>query len=265
MTVRSTAALALALCVALALVTPLFAADPAADALAGRVMDAVGADAWNSTPYVQFRFADRRSHWWDRFSGMHRLEGVTQKEGRPYVVVHDVHDEGSPDSDALVWLDGEPAPPEMRAELLQAAYGAWVNDTYWLAGPFKLMDPGVNRHHAGQTEVNGQTYDLLELTFGDVGLTPGDRYTFYVHPETGEIDRWAYVLQGQEPPATVWTWSHWQELGPPERRVELSGSRERQGGEETVVLTLTPMELPSVFPEGVWSSPEPLWVPETPE
>lgn len=259
-TTRTIASLALLLTIA----APL-AADQAADALARRAMDAVGADAWAATPYVQFRFADRRSHWWDRFSGMHRLEGVTREEGRPYVVVHDVHDEGSPDSEALVWLDGEPAQGEMRAEMLESAYGAWINDVYWLSSPFKLMDPGVNRRHAGREEVGGQPYDLLELTFGDVGLTPGDRYTFYIHPETGEIDRWAYVLEGQEPPATVWVWSDWRELGPEGRTVRLSGSRERQGGEGTVVLTLGPMDLPAVLPAGVWTSPEPLWVPEISE
>ena len=48
---------------------------------------------------------------------------------------------------------------------LERAYGAWVNDTYWLLMPYKLRDPGVNLAYDGEETLDGQTYDKLLLTF----------------------------------------------------------------------------------------------------
>ncbi len=137
---------------------------------------------------------------------------------------------------------------------MKNAYAAWINDTYWLLAPYKLRDPGVTLAHAGQETVDGVAYDKLHLSFEGVGLTPGDQYWMYVHPETGLVDRWAYVLEGQEPPPTAWEWQGWERYGPgimlADQRVQPEGGRE---------LPLAPISVPDELPDPVFESPD--WKP----
>ena len=235
--------------------------DPA-QVLADRVEAALGGrEAWEETRFLSFGFAGRRMHWWDRYTGRHRLEG-TNREGQRYLVLHDVDDRGAAGS---AWLDGKAAEGATLAELLENAYAAWVNDTYWLLAPYKLRDPGVTLSHAGMETVDGVEYEKLGLTFEGVGLTPGDRYWMYVHPETGLVDRWSYVLEGPAnadgaPPPTMWEWRGWQEtatgiLLAPER-VQVGGEDRPSGGRE---LSLAPVATPAELPDAAFESPE--WTP----
>ena len=225
-------------------------ATPSVDDLVARVTAGLGGEeAWRETRYIVFEFAGRRSHWWDRATGRHRMEGTT-REGAHYVVLETVQDEGST---GRAWRDGEEVAGEDGAKMVADAYAAWVNDTYWLISPYKLRDPGVHLEAAGQRTVDGVTYDLLHLSFGEVGLTPGDQYWMFINPETGLVDRWEYVLQSQEPPPTMWKWVDWTRYG---AGIMLSSRREEDGGDR--VLTLGPIEVPASLPESVFTSPEPL-------
>jgi len=260
MTVNRTARTAAVLLLALAIGSPAPApaqdepAAPAAadeaQALVARVMEALGGEkAWEATRYLHFRFAGRRTHWWDRYTGRHRLEGTNQ-EGQSYLVLHDVDDRGET---GRAWVEGEPAKGEAATELVKNAYAAWINDTYWLLAPYKLRDPWVTLSYDGRETVNGVTYDKLHLSFEGVGLTPGDQYWMYVHPETGLVDRWAYVLESQQPPPTAWEWKGWRRYGPgillADQRVQPEGGRE---------LPLAPIEVPDELPDAVFESPEPV-------
>lgn len=218
--------------------------------VADRLMAALGGEeAWAKTRYLSFGFAGRRTHWWDRHTGRHRLEGTT-REGESYVVLHDVDDQGK---QGRAWLAGKPAEGDKAAELIENAYAAWINDTYWLLAPYKIRDPGVTLAYAGQETVGGTTYDKLHLSFQNVGLTPGDQYWLYVHPETGRVDRWAYVLEDQEPPPTVWEWKNWQQYGP---GIWLADGRfNPDSGRE---LPLSPITVPDELPDSVFESPEPV-------
>lgn len=226
------------------------AAEPAsADALADRVLEALGGEeAWDAARYFVFDFAERRHHWWDRFTGRHRLEGTTREE-ESYLVLHDVDDHGER---GRAWIDGQPVAGERAAELVENAYAAWINDTYWLLAPYKLRDPGVTLALDGRETIGERTFDKLLLTFSGVGLTPGDRYWFYVDVASGEIDRWAYVLEGQEPPPTVWIWNDWESYGP---GIRLSGRRVLEDGSRE--LSLSPITVPAALPDAVFDSPEP--------
>lgn len=218
------------------------------DALVDRVMEGLGGEAaWDETRFIVFEFVGRRSHWWDRYTGRHRLEGKTE-DGGAYVVLQDVHDQGEAGS---AWIDGEPVAGERAAELIRNAYAAWVNDTFWLIAPYKLRDPGVVLEHAGTETVDGVAYERLHLSFEGVGLTPGDQYWMFVHPETGRVERWQYVLQSQEPPPTAWEWVDWERYGP---GIWLSSRRVRvEDGQE---LTLGPIAVPETLPDAVFTSPE---------
>jgi hypothetical protein len=241
---------ALLLAVALPL-APLFAHDrqapPTPEGLAEEVLNALGGQkAWEQTRYIHFTFAGRRSHWWDKWTGRHRVEGQTQ-DGKRYVVLSNVNSkEGS------AYLDGQKVEGDQAKELLERAYGAWVNDTYWLLMPYKLRDPGVNLSYVGEETVDGVRYDKLLLTFNGVGLTPGDRYWAFINHDTHLMDRWAYVLQGSEAGAapTVWRWEGWAQHG----NVLLAPKRAMVGSDRT--LELGDIAVLETLPDAVFSSPE---------
>jgi hypothetical protein len=250
---RHTAGLTSAILLAgLALGVPPAAAQvPALSAaqVAERVMEALGGEqAWNDTRFLRFTFAGRRTHWWDKQTGRHRLEGKTQ-EGEPFVVLHHLDTR-----EGEVWVGGEKAEGEKAAELLERAYAAWINDTYWLLMPYKLQDPGVNLAYEGRKTLDGTDYHVLHLSFGEVGLTPGDQYWAYVHPGTWRMDRWAYLLESMERDAepVAWRWEGWQRHGD----VWLAPKRVQVGGDR--VLELSDVAVEESMPDAVFTSPEPV-------
>ena len=212
----SSCLLALAVAAPFAVVPAHASSDPKATAVADKVMEALGgADAWNNTHYLRFDFAVdregktlvRRAHTWDKWTGRYRLEATT-KEGHPYVVLLNVN---TKDGDA--WLKGRKLDGDEKKKYLEQAYGTWVNDTYWLLMPYKMKDAGVTLAMAGEEKKDGETWDKLRLTFDNVGLTPKDKYWAYVNRKTGLVDRWDYVLKGEDKPPTTFMWKNWQKHG----------------------------------------------------
>lgn len=220
--------------------------DPRAVALAEATLEAMGgAEAWEHTRYLRFEFFGFRAHHWDRHTGRHRLEGQT-RDGDRYVVLHSVISRKG-----RAWLNGEELAGEALDEWLERAYGAWVNDTYWLVMPYKLLDPGVTLHYAGEETLDGKAYDKVKLTFDSVGLTPGDTYWAHINRETGLMDRWAYFLQdweeGREP--TVWWWLDWDRYGD----ILLSPTRFNAADEQTA--SLGQLAVFEQLPDSVFESP----------
>ena len=100
------------------------------------------------------------------------------------------------------------------------AFSWFINDSYWLLAPCKVMDAGVEQ---GVT-VDGRLY----LQFSpDTGLTPGDQYWLRVDEE-GVVTEWEYLLQhgghGR------FAWDPPQRFGP----LELSTRRSSQEGDFTI-------------------------------
>lgn len=224
--------------------------DAKADQVVARLAAALGGEAYAKVRYVTFSFAGRRSHWWDRQTGRHRLEG-TNREGQRYVVLSNVNDAGK--GPGTVLLAGAEVTGEEQAKLLENAYGAWINDTYWLLVPFKLQDPGVNLAYDGEETIDGALCDKIKMTFDHVGQTPGDTYWLLVDRASGMLVRWDYVLEGQEPPATAWRWQKWEPYG---AGVMLSGERAMVGSDRT--LKLEQIALPDALPDTVFTSTAPL-------
>jgi hypothetical protein len=219
--------------------------DDRAHAIAERVMDALGGEqAWQQTRFLRFTFAGARTHYWDKETGRHRLES-TDRDGHERLVLHNVQSR-----DGRAWLDGQELEGEALAEALENAYGAWINDTYWLLMPYKLRDPGVNLSYDKEVDIANYTYDRLHLSFDSVGLTPGDQYWVYVHRETGLVDRWEYFLQSYEPGSTPtqWVWSDWRRYG----GIKLaSGRTNPESGRE---LPLTDIAVFDSLPDAVFTS-----------
>jgi hypothetical protein len=220
-----------------------------ADAVADRLMKALGGkEAWDNTRFIHFTFAGRRAHWWDKWTGRHRVEGQT-REGQKYVVLENINTK-----EGTAYLDGQKAEGDKAKEMLTGGYGAWINDTYWLLMPYKLRDPGVNLSYAGEETIDGKTYDKLALSFGNVGLTPGDRYWAYINRETGLMDRWAFILQDmpKEGPPSAWLWDGWQKHG----NIMLAPHRSQVGGDRN--LELGDIAVSDQMPDSVFTSPEPV-------
>lgn len=240
---------------ALALAPGLSAAEsePAAVEIAERALESLGGrDAWRGTRYLRFDWAVerggeqvvRRAHFWDKWTGDYRLESAT-REGEPLVVVMDL---GTREGQA--WKGGQPLEGEALAKRLEDAFGAWTNDTYWLLAPFKLLDPGVSLKHAGEESQDGKTWDRLEISFDGVGLTPKDRYWFWVNRETGLVDRWDYVLKGGDDPPTSWTWEGWSQHG----RIQLPDDHRILEGDARIHFPV--LDVPASLPEGWKTSGE---------
>jgi hypothetical protein len=181
----------------------LFAADfrdPKAVEIAHAMQQAMGGqDAWNAARFIRFDFKVKiggetkvgRSHLWDKQTGRYRLDQkdrvVLNKQGTVYVESKK--------------LEGPTA-----AKAIEDAYAAYINDFYWLAMPWKWLEEGVRLKYFGKKPHGGENCDVVELTFGKVGLTPGDRYQAFVSPKTHLMTYWEYSLQSGNKGS--WDWQY---------------------------------------------------------
>jgi hypothetical protein len=198
-------------------------------ALAAAVMKAVGGEsAWSDKSWnLEFDFvvlrggkeAARFSHKWDRASNAYVVSGKTQEKKEWRVAFTDINAHKG-----TATIDGAPAPDSLLPRLLDMGYGRYINDTYWFLMPFKLLDPGVNHWRQPDTVIDGKTFNVLRLSFGSVGLTPGDRYWLYINPETKLVERWRYLLEGGN--TGDFYWRDYTDYGP----VKLPLRREAVGG-----------------------------------
>jgi Family of unknown function (DUF6503) len=110
-------------------------------------------------------------------------------------------------------IDGVEATGEAQTDLVNKIYARWINDAYWLLMPLKLLDSGVALEKESNKTINGKEYQILKMTFGGVGLTPGDTYWLYINPKTNHIERWDMKLQGSAEVEPV-TWEDYRAVGP---------------------------------------------------
>jgi hypothetical protein len=225
------------------------AGTPSAKQVADQVMQAMGGKAaWDNTHFLRFTFAGRRTHHWDKWTGRHRVEGQGQ-DGKKYVVLENINTH-----EGQAWVDGKKVEGDELKQWLERGYGAWVNDTYWLLMPYKMQDPGVNLDYAGNEVIDGKTYDKLHLSFGKVGLTPGDQYWAYVNRDTHLMDRWAFLLQDEPRDAapSAWLWEGWQKFG----KIQLAPHRVQVGGDRK--LELSDIAVFDTLPDAVFTSNTPV-------
>ena len=175
-----------------------------------------GRDGWERARYFRFDWIVEkegkqvvaRSHYWDRWSGRYRVDGV-DKEG-PYSVYFNVNTR-----DGVAYVGGKKVADAAQAKKwLEDGYGAFINDSYWLLAPFKVFDGGVTISDEGVDKgPNGEPCDVIKLSFAGVGLTPKDLYWLYVNQKTHLLDEWKFVLGGEKKPPTAFAWSDWKKVG----------------------------------------------------
>jgi len=228
------------------------ASDERALKVADQVMKALGGkDAWDKTRYVRFDFGferdgklQTRAHTWDKWTGRYRLEGQNQ-QGEPFVVLMNVNTK-----DGQAWVKGQRQAGDEENKLVERAYGTWINDTYWLLMPYKLRDPGVTLAYDGEAKEGDATYDKVRLSFDNVGLTPKDKYWVWVNRDTHLVDRWDFVLKGEDVPPTTFLWKDWRKVG----SVKLAGERVNTKDNRRLVFPV--LETPASLPDAVFTTPE---------
>jgi hypothetical protein len=187
------------------------AADQKAEDIARAMMQAMGGqDAWNKAHFIRFDFIAsangreliKRSHLWDRRTGRYRFEDKADNEAPAVVLFTNItKQQGS------VYLDGKKIDGAMAAKSLKGAYRAYMDDIYWLALPWKWLDPGVHLTYMGQKNWSGKPFDIVQVTFDQgIGPAPGDRYTAYVSPRTHLMEHCEYLAQNGQ--TSDWDWQY---------------------------------------------------------
>lgn len=172
-----------------------------------------GENGWNSVRFIRFDFdvtkegktLVNRAHLWDKHTGRYRLETKT-KDGKSEVVLFN-----TATRDGAAYVEGRKLEGDEAKMALEDAYGAWINDMYWLAEPWKWLEAGVNLKHQGEKKRGGETFDVVELTFNHVGLTPGDTYHAFVSQKSHLMTHWEYKLQGGQ--TGSWNWDYTESSG----------------------------------------------------
>ena len=205
-----------------------------AEAIARETIETMGGEeAWNETRFLSWTWLGQR-HFWDKWTGDFRWErdsltsiiNTNTREGR-------------------YWIDGvEVTDPDSLEPLLDEVYRRWVNNSYWLVMPFKLLDPGVNLRYMGEREsAAGEMAQVLEMTFEGVGLTPQNRYEVLVDKESRLVCEWTHWTNRDDTePYFVRPWTDWEKYG------GIMLASERGDGP----LDITGIEAPEEFPEGIF-------------
>ncbi len=170
---------------------------PEAEALADRIMKAANVDAWNAgVGAVQWSFAGRRKHLWDRQRSLARVEWPG------YVALLDLNSEA-----AHIMKEGQILEGPAKAEARETARSAWINDSFWLNPLAKLKDEGTRLGHV-DLEAGGQG---LLITYSGGGVTPGDSYLWTVG-EDGLPTGWKMWVDIFPIGGIEVSWEGWQTL-----------------------------------------------------
>lgn len=219
------------------------------DAKAIEIADATmermgGRAAWDATRYIRWRFFGRRLHVWDKHTGRARIEGVGREDEKPYVILMNLHSK-----EGRAWRDGtEITDAAELAKMLDNGEAAWINDSYWIAMPYKLKDSGVTLEYVGAgTMQDGRDAKVLQLTFDSVGRTPENRYQVYVADDTGLVEQWDFYAEAaDEEPRFQIPWHNWQNYG----AILLSDNRGEGAHTEMAVF--------DSLPDSVFEDPAPI-------
>lgn len=231
--------------------------DPEVARIWSGMMDSIAPDdGWEQTRWLRFDFVvdrgedppTRRSHRWAVWEGDYRIEAPVGGDQTMVALFNVDH----PTEGERIWVDGtEVADPARSDSLAERAHAMFVNDSYWLLMPFKWADPGVNARYLGQMETWDETYDVVELTFEGVGLTPQNKYRAFVDTASGMMELWQHFRDaGDQEPGFTLAWTDWERHGP----ILLSPRRlDREGAGS---IRFENLEAGTSVPEDAFAPPE---------
>ena len=165
-----------------------------------------GWEAYNNMRYLHWNFFGARTLTWDKHE--HRVRIEAPKDNTLYLL--DFKD--SENLTGSVRRFGEEVTnPDSLSFFLNKAHSIWINDSYWLVHQFKLKDSGVTLKYSGEVRVDPQgkrPCHILDMTFKEVGNTPGNKYRLYVDKATFRINTWQFFRDAtDEEPAIETPWN----------------------------------------------------------
>ncbi len=171
--------------------------DPRAVAIADSVMvHHGGRKAYDDARYISWNFFGARNLVWDKQDDRVRIEMPSQN-----IVYLLDYSGGSEDLTGAVQKNGEEMTnPDSLKLYLQSANSMFINDSYWLVQPFKLKDSGVTLKYIGEENdpEKSRPSEVIELTFKEVGDTPGNRYRLFVDKENYHINTWQFFRSADD-------------------------------------------------------------------
>lgn len=175
--------------------------------IANNVQNAMGgAQNYSNTKFIQWQFAKRKLYW-NKWTGDVRIE--SPKDSLTILVNINT-------LKGKAFKDNVPITNTATLNtLLQKGKNWWINDAYWLVMPWKLQDPGVTLDYLKtETLSNGNTADVLQLTFNAVGVTPQNKYYVYVDQTDNLIKQWAFFKKFNDTvPKFTMPWDNYQKAG----------------------------------------------------
>ncbi|ANW97456.1 hypothetical protein AXE80_07010 [Wenyingzhuangia fucanilytica] len=198
-----------------------------ANKIALKVMEQMGGvENWNNVHYIKWDFGKRTLHW-DKWTGNVRVENP----GQNLVVLVNINTlKGKAFKNGEVITDLN----ELN-KLLTQGRKWWINDSYWLTMPWKLLDPGVSLTYLKTEKLpNKNTADVLQMTFENVGVTPENKYWVYVDQQENLVKQWAFFKSfNDEKPRFTKAWDNYQTTG----NILLSFDRSQgAGGPKNVIV-----------------------------
>ncbi len=155
-----------------------------------------GWEAYNNTRYINWNFFGARTLTWDKHE--HRVRIEAPKDNTLYLL-----DFKDPEnlSGRVRRFGEEVTNADSLSFFLEKAHSIWINDSYWLVHQFKLKDSGVTLKYGGEVRVDPQgkrPCHILEMTFKEVGNTPGNKYRLYVDKATFHINTWQFFRSADD-------------------------------------------------------------------
>ncbi len=182
--------------------------DAKAISLAKEVLTASGGyNNWLNTRYIAWTFFNSRRLIWDKFDNKARIKSL--KDDYEAIV-------NTTDTSGSVFYRGALLNhPDSLNKYLDRAYKIWINDSYWLVLPFKLLDPGVTLKYIGKdTTQQGIKSDVIELTFEEVGVTPDNKYQVWIGEESKLVTQWSfYRKSADQDPLFINIWDDYYKRG----------------------------------------------------
>lgn len=205
--------------------------DKKAIELADKAMKAMGGRKnWNNTRYLSWNFFGFRKHLWDKWTGDVRIESLRSD----FKVLMNLRS-----MEGKVWMDGAfLQEPDSLVKYLDIGKRMWINDSYWLVMPFKLKDSGVTLKYSREDTTSlGESSEVLELTFEEVGVTPDNKYEIWISKESGLVNQWAYYRNtGDSVAGFIRPWGGYEKHG----NILLSSERGDRDLSEVAVLNDVP-------------------------
>jgi hypothetical protein len=194
-----------------------------------------GIKNYNNTRFLQWNFFDLRKHSWDKHENKLRIDYQKEKT----IILINLNDK----TGRVIKKGREIKDADSSKIFLKEAYETWINDSYWLVMPFKLLDPGVNLSYVGTEKTeDGKMADKVELTFKEVGVTPNNKYHVFFDQESHLISQWSYFPKStDEKPRFTMPWTEYKTYG----KILLSGSRGTR--------SLLPINAPQSLPESLFT------------